>query len=75
MKIKKIIKLIFTKNGHHFRQVKHLRNDGIYQVVTDEKTYVFCDKKEIEKVGELFEYIQKKRIQWERNKKMEELLN
>ncbi len=74
-----ISKLIFTKRGYHFRRVKHLRPEGIFQVITDDEVvgknfFIFCDKKEIEKVGEFFEYIEKKRVQWLRDKKITGLL-
>lgn len=71
----KVSKLIFTKRGYHFREVKHLRPVGIFQVVTDEGVYIFCDKREISMVSELFEYIEKKRKQWKRDKKLENLLD
>lgn len=70
----KISKLIFTKRGYHFRYVKHLRPQGIFSVETDEGIIVFCDKREIKGVDEFFRYIEKKRVQWLRDKKITELL-
>jgi hypothetical protein len=74
MRIEKITKLIFTKKGHYFKCVKNLTRDGIYQVTTDEGLFVLCDKEEVWDVSVLFEYIIKKRTQWEREKKLGEIL-
>lgn len=67
-------KLVCTKHSHYFRQVKNLKNKGMFVVEYENEVCIFNNKKQIHTVEEMFECICKYRESYLRDKKIQTIL-
>jgi hypothetical protein len=70
-----IKKLIITKLGHYWRDVKYLRREGVFIVDFNGEVTMFHDKKIIPDYGSLVDIIEDLCKQKVRDTKIESVLN